>query len=237
MNKIPCLCGTMYKPEDGCGSYCSEKCANEIPDRIAEHFKKQEESERRWDQYFFQMIALVSSKSKDKSTQVGCVIVGPDKEVRSTGYNGFPRGVDDNIPERHERPAKYMWTEHAERNAIYNAAKVGIPINDCTMYADKPPCADCARAIVQSGISELVIDGAEYEETLAHLGDRWKEQIEIGIQILKEGEVSLRISEGDDIPRYKCLLCGRDKFTKKNQPHKCKDGFRKRGFKFERTKR
>ena len=74
-----------------------------------------------WDQYFFDIVNVVKEKSKDRSTKVGAIIVGPDQGVRSTGFNGFPRGVNDNVDARHERPAKYLYTEHAERNAIYNA--------------------------------------------------------------------------------------------------------------------
>jgi dCMP deaminase len=72
------------------------------------------------------------------------------------GWNGFPRGVDDDVDERHERPAKYLWTEHAERNAIYNAAAIGAATAGCTMYLPWYPCTGCARAIIQSGISEVV---------------------------------------------------------------------------------
>ena len=112
----------------------------------------------KWDEYFLQMANLVSTRSKDESTRVGCVIVGPGMEVRSTGYNGFPRGINDEAPERHERPEKYLWTEHAERNAIYNAARMGTPLLDCTMYLPWFPCMDCARAIIQSGIETLVCE-------------------------------------------------------------------------------
>jgi dCMP deaminase len=109
-----------------------------------------------WDAYFMNLVKQVSLRSKDRSTQVGCVIVGPDNEIRTTGYNGFPRGINDDRPERHERPAKYLWTEHAERNAIYNAARCGIALKGCRAYLAWFPCMDCARALVQSGIVELV---------------------------------------------------------------------------------
>ena len=73
-----------------------------------------------WDEYFMKMAEHVKTKSKDRSTQVGAVIVGEGHVVLSVGYNGFPRGVNDDIDSRYERPAKYMWTEHAERNAIFS---------------------------------------------------------------------------------------------------------------------
>jgi dCMP deaminase len=109
-----------------------------------------------WDAYFMGFARHAATRSKDRSTKVGCVIVGPDNEVRSTGYNSFPRGINDTAEERHQRPAKYKWTEHAERNAIYSAARVGVPLDKCRMFLPWFPCMDCARAIVQAGISELV---------------------------------------------------------------------------------
>ena len=75
----------------------------------------------KWHNRFMDVAKLVATWSKDTSTKVGAVVVGPDKEIRSTGYNGLVRGVDDNIPERMERPTKYDFFEHAERNAVYNA--------------------------------------------------------------------------------------------------------------------
>lgn len=110
----------------------------------------------KWDDYFMEMAHLCASKSKDRSTKVGCVVVGPNHEVRTTGYNGFCRGVDDDVDSRHERPEKYFWAEHAERNALYNAARNGIRTEDCTVYVTSFPCADCARGLIQSGIKRVV---------------------------------------------------------------------------------
>lgn len=109
-----------------------------------------------WDTRFMDLAKFVGAWSKDRSTKVGCVIVGPSNEVRSLGYNGFVRGMNDDDDAKHLRPAKYSWTEHAERNAIYQAAKNGIALNGCRMYLPWFPCMDCARAIVQCGLSELV---------------------------------------------------------------------------------
>jgi dCMP deaminase len=110
-----------------------------------------------WDARFFGLCDMIASWSEDTSRKVGSVLVGPSNEIRSTGYNGFPRGVDSSLSERHERAAgeKYLWFEHAERNAIYNAAGSGSATSGCRMYVNSFPCADCARAIVQSGIAQL----------------------------------------------------------------------------------
>jgi len=106
-----------------------------------------------WTEYFLNIAEQVKLKSKDQSTQIGAVIVGQDNEVLSTGYNSFPRGMDDSIQERQERPEKYFWFEHAERNAIYNAARIGVSLKNSTIYLTSGlPCMDCARGIVNSGI-------------------------------------------------------------------------------------
>ena len=78
-----------------------------------------------WDQYYLDICKVVATRSKDPNTQIGCVIIGPNHEIRSTGYNSFPRGIRDDVPERLVRPMKYLWIEHAERNAICNAARAG----------------------------------------------------------------------------------------------------------------
>ena len=103
-----------------------------------------------WDEFFFDMIDIIKTKSKDRATKVGTVIVSSDNAVLSIGFNGFPRGVNDDIDERHERTpkGKYLWTEHAERNAIYNAARHGIILEGSRIYLDFYPCARCARAII-----------------------------------------------------------------------------------------
>lgn len=111
----------------------------------------------RWDARFFQLTDLIASWSEDTSRKVGAVIVGEDQEIRSIGFNGLPRGVSASFPERFSRDGgeKYLWFEHAERNAIFNAARFGAALNDCLIYSNLYPCADCMRAIIQSGIKEL----------------------------------------------------------------------------------
>jgi dCMP deaminase len=109
-----------------------------------------------WDLRFMELARHIGNWSKDESRKVGCVIVGPNNEIRATGFNGFPRGVNDDLTERHVRPAKYSWTEHAERNAIYNAARTGTALDGCRMYLPWFPCMECARAIAQVGVIELI---------------------------------------------------------------------------------
>lgn len=107
-----------------------------------------------WDRYFMDMAALVSTKSKDPNTKVGCVIVTSDKVVASTGYNGIPAGVVD-APERMERPAKYLWTAHAEENAVALAARVGSRLKGGSAYVTHAPCSRCARSLIQAGVAKV----------------------------------------------------------------------------------
>jgi dCMP deaminase len=101
----------------------------------------------------------VALLSKDRSTQVGALILSANNEPLSFGYNGFCRGADDDCEENHERPLKYLHTEHGERNAIYNAARTGTSLMNSSMYITSLlPCIDCARAIAQSGISKVYVE-------------------------------------------------------------------------------
>lgn len=103
--------------------------------------------------------AVADIYSKDRSTKVGCVFIGKYNEVLSIGYNGFVRGVDDNEDSRHERPEKYFWSEHSERNAIFNAARIGISLKDASVYITSlPPCVDCARSLVQVGVKRIILE-------------------------------------------------------------------------------
>lgn len=110
----------------------------------------------KWDTFYLDMAGFVAKQSRDLSTKVGAVIVGPTNEVRGLGYNDFPRGINDSVAARRERPTKYLYTCHAEMSAISSAAKVGTPTKDCTIYTTHFPCARCAHAIIQSGISRVV---------------------------------------------------------------------------------
>jgi dCMP deaminase len=109
-----------------------------------------------WDDYFMKMADLVASKSKDRSMKCGCVVVGHSNTVLSTGYNGFPRGVNDEDEALHKRPTKYIWTAHDAVNAIYNAARNGTKLLDSRAYLTAHPCQECARGIAQAGIIEVI---------------------------------------------------------------------------------
>ena len=138
-----------------------------------------------WTEYFFEMAKVAASKSKDRSRGVGAVIANDDKRILSVGYNGFPSGCNDNIEERHERPAKYLWTEHAERNAIYSAGRSGVPLIGATMYVTLFPCPGCARAIIQSGIKKVFTIKPDFEDK------NWGEKWQVSMEMLYDGGVAL----------------------------------------------
>ena len=141
-----------------------------------------------WTDYFYNIAQQVKEKSKDERTKVGAVIVGKDKEIVSTGYNSFPRGIVDNRPERQERPEKYFWFEHAERNAIYNAARIGVSTRGCTMYLTCGiPCADCARGIINAGISRIFVTRAQGPSS-----QKWQDSAERSMDMFDAAGVEVR---------------------------------------------
>ncbi len=146
----------------------------------------------KWDDYFMSMAYLVAFKSKDERTHVGAVIVGPDNEIKSTGYNSFVRGLNDNVSKRQKKPEKDYWFEHAERNAIYNATLIGTSLKECKMYTNGIPCMDCARGIIQSGILEVIVDKMFDRENSESDLKHSKRTIEM----FKEVGVNLRYWEG-----------------------------------------
>lgn len=136
-----------------------------------------------WTDYFLNIAEAIKLKSKDKSTQIGAVIVGKDNEILSTGYNSFPRGLNDSIEERQERPEKYFWFEHAERNAIFNAARIGVSLKNSTIYITSGiPCMDCARGIVNSGIKTV---WCKYTCTTKNK-EKWEESQKRSLQLFDE---------------------------------------------------
>ena len=142
------------------------------------------------------IVKAVAELSKDQSTKVGAVILGPGREIRSTGRNGFPRGVNDLVPERHERPLKYEWSCHAEENAITQAARSGVSCDGCTMLVyGLQICPACARMCIQAGIRSIYMYCGPVPE-------RWKKPAEIALQMLREAGVYfsidlIAIEEGD----------------------------------------
>lgn len=152
---------------------------------------------KEWVRHFKSIAEVIKEKSKDESTQIGAVVADDDGVILSTGYNSFPRNVRDNIEIRQERPLKYAWMEHAERNSIYNAARKGISLKGSVMYLTCGiPCTDCARGIINSGIKEIYcVKGDSISHGLK--GNHWDDNIKQSKKMLLESNV--KISYYEDI--------------------------------------
>jgi dCMP deaminase len=112
-------------------------------------------SNKSWTEYYMGFALHAATKSKDPNTKVGAILVGPNGEVRLSGYNGPPSGVKD-LPERLERPLKYMYVNHAEAGLISFAARNGISTDGCCVVTSHLPCASCARLLIQAGIKHII---------------------------------------------------------------------------------
>lgn len=152
-------------------------------------------------QYFRLIKFMANLFSKDESTKVGALFIRPQTyEILTLGYNGMPRGIDEKNEERWKRPIKYEYTEHAERNAIFNAARTGTSLLGSICIVTLFPCCDCARGIIQSGAKMIVsldpfvnVD----DDALNRWGSKWNTSIEMfkeaGVEIyfLDEGDIKM----------------------------------------------
>lgn len=150
----------------------------------------------KWDNHFINLAVEHAKMSKDPSTQVGAVIVGPDKEIRSTGFNGFPRGIADTPERLNDREAKLELVVHGEMNAVLNAARIGVSVKGCTLYLAATddsgliwggaPCVRCTVEIIQSGIAEIV--APPFKNTPS----RWLDSIKKARALLEEAGIKYR---------------------------------------------
>lgn len=141
---------------------------------------------RKWSKRFLDLAVSVASWSKDPNTQVGAVAVDQDNVVLGTGFNGLPRKVRD-LPERMERPAKYLWTAHAEENLVAQAARPRL--KGSTVYVTHLCCNACARMLINAGVAKVVCGDGKTSMP--------QEQFDIAVQMFKEAGVELVIS-GDE---------------------------------------
>jgi dCMP deaminase len=139
---------------------------------------------------YLTVASAISEMSKDPSTKVGAIAIGKGGEFVASGWNGAPRGCDADVPgdNRGERPEKYFWFSHAELNTITNAARVGVPLAGCTLVVTHFPCMDCARAIVQAGITRVVtqLPSGEFLE-------RWREHVARAMRLFDECGVEVQL--------------------------------------------
>ena len=138
-----------------------------------------------WDLRFMKLADYIAQWSKDRSTKIGAVIVIDNNPV-SMGYNGFPRGVNDDLEERHARPTKYDWVLHGEENAIMNAARHGAKTLGSTLYVNWFPCSKCAGMIINAGIIRVVCD-KEPDFNDERYGKSWQ----IAVEKLNEAHIQI----------------------------------------------
>lgn len=141
-----------------------------------------------WENRFLSLANNIANWSKDRSTQVGAVIITENKEPVSFGYNGFPPKVDESNDDRHERPAKYLYTTHAELNAILQADRQRLV--GSTIFVTHFPCADCARAIIKSGIKYVIYNNDN--GPTGPLSERFKSSFEASIEMFNETGVQFK---------------------------------------------
>jgi dCMP deaminase len=134
----------------------------------------------KWTSRFLDLAEHVAQWSQDPRTKVGCVIVDDKKRVVSIGYNGFPRGVNDNVARYNDREMKLLFVAHAERNALDNAP---LNVEGCAMYVPLMPCNECAKSIIQKGIVKVITYKPEKDDGRFN----WK----ITRQMFKEAGVQL----------------------------------------------
>ena len=140
-----------------------------------------------WDDRFIRLAKEISTWSKDPSKKIGAIIV-KDKRILATGYNGFPKGIDD-APEKYEnRELKYELVVHAEMNAIYNATFNGISLKDSTLYVwGLPVCSECSKGIIQVGINRIVMAADDVPQ-------RWLDSFKKSSDMFDEANIEWQIN-------------------------------------------
>lgn len=156
-------------------------------------------SENKWDRHYITMTYHIAALSKDESTHVGAVIVGPDNELRASGYNGLPRGLLDSVERYQDKAFKYQAINHAEENAIIHCARTGVATKGCKIYSNWLPCARCAKMIIQAGIIEVVYH-QDFPGHSAKAPEIWQESMAISRSMLKEAGVKVTSFQGKLIP-------------------------------------
>lgn len=137
-----------------------------------------------WHQRFMKLADQVAKWSKDPSTKVGCVLI-KDRRIISTGFNGFPKGINDDINRLMDREKKYELTIHAETNAIITAAIHGVSTDGCSAYVTMHPCSRCSAALINAGIKDVYVKGCK------DIPERWLENFILASKLLEEAGIPL----------------------------------------------
>lgn len=150
--------------------------------------------DNKWDKRFLKIAREISTWSKDPSKQIGAVLVGGQKQIISQGYNGFPRGVNDTKERYVNREEKYKFMVHGEANCVYNAIHNGCALRGSTIYVSGlPVCSECAKLIIQTGISRVVMDTLPTEAKPGQID--WAESSKLAILMFNEAGVDYSFIE------------------------------------------
>ena len=145
--------------------------------------------DKKWDARFIELASHIAQWSKDPSTKVGAVAVGPKRNVLAQGYNGFPRGIFDYAERYNDKPTKYMYVVHAEMNVIYNATYNGVSLDGASLYVyGLPPCSECAKGIIQVGIKEIITE-------TQGIPKKWEDSWNFSKSMFDEAGVTVRTIE------------------------------------------
>lgn len=141
----------------------------------------------KWDARFMRLSKEISTWSKDPSSQIGAVIVNDERRILSTGYNGFPRGIEDTEERLNNKEEKYPRIVHAELNALLGALYNGVSVKDAILYVyGLPVCADCTKSVIQAGIKRVVVNMSALDN------EKWAKQWnEISKPMFQEAGVSI----------------------------------------------
>lgn len=138
----------------------------------------------KWDKRYLEIAKSVANWSKDPSTKVGAITVGNKGQIISTGFNGFPRGIEDSFDRLNHRETKYKYVVHAEKNAIYNACINTVSLCGSSIYVyGLPVCSECCKGIIQVGIKKVVIQHSK------DISSKWKESFDLTLEMFKESNI------------------------------------------------
>lgn len=145
--------------------------------------------ELKWIKRFLDLSVMVSTWSKDPRTKIGSIIVAPNGQVISQGFNGFPRGIEDTDERLNDRPTKHKLVVHAEVNSILSACYNGFSLKDCSLFINSLCCAECAKVIIQSGIKKVYM--------IERDSNFWNESHDLSLNMFKECGVEYHVFDKD----------------------------------------
>jgi len=160
-------------------------------DYIRRMNKLADEKDLKWHNRFMDMAKMISTWSKDPSSQIGAVAVNDERRILATGYNGFPKGIADTEERLNNKDEKYPRIVHAEMNALMNALYSGVSLKDSTLYVyGLPVCPSCSKCVIQAGVKRVVIPAAKTDK--GNWQQVWEEQ---SLPMYKEAGVQVTLLE------------------------------------------